>query len=100
MLLLLWWSAEVPGVSGEECQCSGVSDDCTWEEMFWTSQVFRPTKDLPGFTITDRDPDTWLGSNKPWYDAASQQVRYTFRQGDSTNFFWSMPSFFRGIVQF
>ena len=99
LLLSLWWPA-VPGVWGEDCQCSGVSDDCSWEEMFWTREVFRPTEDLPGFTITDRDPDTWLGSNKPWYDPASQQVRYTFRQGDSTTFFWSMPAFFRGRAQF
>ena len=95
LLLLLW----LPAVLGD-CECSGVSENCTWSQMFWSREVFRPSKDLPGFTITDRDPDTWLGTNKPWYDAASQQVRYTFRQGDSTTFFWSMPTFFRGIVQF
>ena len=98
--LLLFWSPGGRGVSGEECRCSGVSDDCTRVEMFWTREVFTPSEDLPGFTITDRDPDTWLGTNKPWYDASSRQVRYTFRQGDSTTFFWAMPTFFRGIVQF
>ena len=98
--LLLFWSTGGRGVSGEECQCSGVSDDCSRVEMFWTREVFTPSEDLPGFTITDRDPDTWLGTNKPWYDASSRQVRYTFRQGDSTTFFWSMPTFFRGIFQF
>ena len=98
--LLLFWSTGGRGVSGEEFQCSGVSDDCSRVEMFWTREVFTPSEDLPGFTITDRDPDTWLGTNKPWYDASSRQVRYTFRQGDSTTFFWSMPAFFRGMDQF
>lgn len=100
LLRLLLWFPAVLGMPGRRCECSGVSDSCTWSEMFWAREVFTPSKDLPGFTITDRDPNTWLGSNKPWYDAASQQVRYTFRQGDSTTFFWAMPTFFRGIVQF
>ena len=78
----------------------GLSENCTMSEMFWTREVFTPSQDTPGFSISDRDPDTWLGSNKPRYDPASQEVKYTFNQGDSTIFYWSMPKLFQGIVQF
>ena len=84
----------------EVCHCSGLTDNCTRSDLFWTKEVFRPSQEDPGFSITDRDPSTWLGSNKPWYDAGSGEVRYTFSQGDPTIFYWSLPSVFLGIVQF
>ena len=76
------------------CYCSGLTENCTRSDLFWTREVFRPSQDSPGFAITDRDPGTWLGSNKPWYDPQTREVKYTFNPGDGTTFYWSLPPVF------
>ena len=43
-----------------------------------------------------RDPTTWLGDNRPRYDAATQSLRYRYLPGDRTVFFWSLPKIFKG----
>jgi len=48
------------------------------------------------FSITDRDPTTWLGDNRPWFDADNNIIRYSYLPGDTSIFFWSMPKIFKG----
>ena len=78
-----------------ECVCSGVSDECHHEPRVVTSVSVSAVDNI--FSITDRDPTTWLGDNKPRFHPQSQTIKYKVIPQDSSIFFWSMPSVLKGI---
>ena len=84
------------GNQAEECHCSGVTQECDQVPMFWSQVSASPSVNSPEFSITDRDPTTWLGDNRPWYDTDSGALTYNYLPGDQTIFFWSLPKIFKG----
>ena len=49
-----------------------------------------------GFSLTDRDPGTWLGKNKPIFNWDTYELEYKYNQGDSSVFYWALPKEFLG----
>ena len=81
------------------CSCSGVSATCEHVTRGEDAIEVLASDEDQVFSITDRDPTTWLGDNKPRYDPESQTIRYTVIPQDTSIFYWSMPAIFKGDLQ-
>ena len=80
----------------KDCSCSAVSDTCEYVTHGDDVIAVLASDEDQVFSITDRDPTTWLGDNKPKYDPESQTIRYSVIPQDTSIFYWSMPSLFKG----
>ena len=83
-------------VHGQPCFCSGVTSNCSEASLYWSTLRVPVRGEDSGFSITDRDPSTWLGRNKPFFKWDTYELSYRYKPGDRTVFYWSLPEEFLG----
>ena len=77
----------------EDCYCSGLPGvQCSLVAAHWVELVVGAGPGPGGFSLSDRDPATWLGRNKPVWLPATRQLTYRYRPGDTTHFYWALPA--------
>ena len=79
-----------------ECFCSGLTSNCSTASLYWSTLRVPVRGDDSGFSLTDRDPRTWLGKNIPVFNWDTYELNYKFKSGDAAVYYWALPDEFLG----